>query len=89
MTRLAVHIKVADYDVWRESFDDDQAARDEAGMRDVKVYQNTDDDTDITVVGETDDPHKVIERVRSQEWRQKMSERGVEGDPQFFIAQPA
>jgi hypothetical protein len=89
MARLAVHIKVADYEIWRESFDDDKAARDEAGMRDVKVYCNADDDTDLTVVGEADDPHKVIAAVKSPEWRKKMSERGVQGEPHFFIAQPA
>jgi hypothetical protein len=89
MPRLAVHIKVADYEIWRESFDDDKAARDEAGMRDATVYVNADDDTDVTVVGDVDDPHKVIAAVKSPAWRQKMSERGVQGDPQFFIAQPA
>jgi hypothetical protein len=89
MPRLAVQITVSDFEIWRESFDADQADRDKAGMRDVKVYCNADDDTDVTVVGETDDPQKVIAAIRSPQWRQKMSERGVEGEPKFFIAQPA
>jgi hypothetical protein len=85
-----VHIKVNNYDAWRESFDNDKAARDKTiGMRDVKVYCNADDDTDVTVVGDADDPRKVIEAIRTPEWRKKMKDRGVQGDPQFFIAQPA
>jgi hypothetical protein len=89
MPRLAVHIKVDDFETWRASFDNDKAARDKTGLRDVRIYQNADDDCDVTVVGEADDPRKVIEAIRTPEWRKKMKDRGVEGDPQFFIAQPA
>ena len=89
MARLAVHIKVQNFDAWRESFDADKAARDAAGMSNATVYCNADDDTDVTVVGDVDDPQKVITAIRTPEWRQKMKSRGVQGDPQFFIAQPA
>ena len=89
MARVAVNIKVADYEAWRESFDGDKDARVAAGVREEKVYVNSDDDTDVTVVCETDDPTKMIEAVRTPEWREKMASRGVQGEPKFFIAQAA
>ena len=89
MARVAVNITVDDYEAWRESFDADTDARRAAGVSSEKVYVNADDDNDVTVVCEADDPTKMIEAVRSPEWREKMASRGVQGEPKFFIAQAA
>jgi hypothetical protein len=40
-------------------------------------------------VAETNDPHKMIEALRTPEWKKKMQERGVEGDPLISILQSA
>jgi hypothetical protein len=87
MAMVSVHIKVKDFGEWRKSFDKDKAARDKVGIIREIIFQNADNPNDVAVVAETNDPHKMIEALRTPEWKKKMQERGVEGDPLISILQ--
>ena len=87
--RMAVNVRVEDYETWREGFDGDKENRDKHGIRNTQVYQNTDDENDVTVVGEVDDVGKVAAALRSPEYRQRMKDHGVQGEPKIFNAEPA
>jgi hypothetical protein len=49
--RMAVNVRVEDYETWREGFDGDKENRDKHGIRNTQVYLNADDENDVTVVG--------------------------------------
>ncbi|MFQ5675533.1 MAG: hypothetical protein ACE5G1_06505, partial [bacterium] len=46
--------KVADYSAWRPVYDADEPRRNEAGLKEIGVYRDADDENMILLVWETD-----------------------------------
>ena len=55
MVRLYIRHRVADYDAWRNAYDDFAGQQQAAGVRAEAVYQSLDDPDDVTVWHDFDD----------------------------------
>jgi hypothetical protein len=65
MPRLAVHVVVADYAKWRESFNKGAEARAKYGVTNATVYRNADNGNEVVVVSDvTDVQHSLGRRLR-------------------------
>ena len=89
MPRIAVHMKVADYAKWRESFNKGTEVRAKHGVMNPTVYRNADDGNEVVVVSDVADVAKAVAGVRSPEIREAMKRGGVQGEPSIMVANPA
>lgn len=53
--QLLAHLKVADYDAWRRSFDDDAEARGSAGMTLLQIWRQVEDGSRVWMLYEVSD----------------------------------
>ena len=84
--RLFVRHEVADYGVWRKTFDGFAPTAKKSGAINGAVYRSADNANDVTV---THDFHSVEEAkafAASPELKAAMGKAGVKGTPQIWIA---
>ena len=54
--QLLAHLKIADYDAWRRTFDDDAEARGNAGLTLLQLWRQTDDEHRVWMLYEVSEP---------------------------------
>ena len=79
--------KVADYSAWRPVYDADAPRRAEAGLKEVGVYRDADDENMVLIVWETDDTNAFKAMMESPELAEKMKEAGVTSEPQTWMGE--
>jgi hypothetical protein len=85
MAKIFLDHPIADYDTWRPIFDADAPRREAAGMTNVSVLRDVDDQSSIWLVGDGD-PDKFDEMMQDPELAAAMQKAGVTGPPQVFVA---
>ena len=60
--QLLAHLKVADYDAWRRTFDDDAETRGNAGMTLLQLWRQADDENRVWML------YEISERVMADEY---------------------
>jgi heme-degrading monooxygenase HmoA len=79
--------KVADYVAWRPIYDADEPRRNEAGLKEIGVYRDADDENMILIVWETDDTNAFKAMVESPDLADKMKEAGVTSEPETWMGE--
>ena len=87
MVRLYIRHRVADYDAWRNVYDDFAGQQQAGGVRAEAVYQSIDDPNDVTVWHDFDDAGAARAFVGSAELRDAMGTAGVQGEPELWFTQ--
>ena len=85
MAHQFVRHTVADYDKWRAAYDDDEATRQEYGLKELGVHRGADDPNDITAVFEIESVERAREYGRSEDLKAKMMAAGVQGMPDIWF----
>ena len=87
MGTVVLRHKVADYSAWRPVYDADAPRRAEAGLKEVGVYRDADDENMVLIVWGTEDGDTVKALVESPDLADKMKEAGVTSEPQVWMGE--
>lgn len=79
--------KVADYSAWRPLYDADAPKRMEAGLQEMGVYRDVDDENMILVVWGAEDGNALKAMLESADLAEKMKEAGVTSEPQAWMGE--
>jgi hypothetical protein len=85
MVRLFVRINVADYETWREVYDQFYGERVAMGVMGDAAFQLVDDPNDVTVWHDFETPEVATAFVSSDALRNVRQRAGVQGEPQFWF----
>lgn len=85
MASLIIHHKDRDYAAWRPNYDARESSRVGAGIRNCRVYCNTDDSNDIVIVGDVSDSAKARAWMAGDDWKAAMQKAGVLGAPTIHM----
>ncbi|MDX1470643.1 MAG: hypothetical protein R3213_04035 [Flavobacteriaceae bacterium] len=82
-TVLIIDHNVANYDTWKQGFDDHSEARANAGLKEVAVMQNKDNKNDVKVVLGVTDMDMAKAFTTNPDLKNAMTSAGVQGAPTF------
>jgi len=85
MVRLFARINVADYQTWREVYDQFYGERSAMGVLGAAAFQLVDDPNDVTVWHDFETAEVARAFVSSDALRNTMQRAGVQGEPQFWF----
>lgn len=85
MVRLFVRINVADYETWREVYDEFYGKRVDMGVLGDAAFQLVDDPNDVTVWHDFQTAEIARAFASSKVLRDVMQRAGVQGEPQFWF----
>ena len=85
MVRLFVRHAVADYGAWRKGYDENQAIRDENGVKADGIYVSVDDGNDLTVYHDFDSVEAAKAFAAHPDLKAAMDQLGVVGTPTIWI----
>ncbi len=90
MTASTVFLKhkVADYDAWRSAYDADTPRRAAAGLKEMGVYMEADDENMLLLVWEANNMDTFNSMLESPDLAAKMKEAGVVSKPEAWVGQP-
>ena len=85
MVRLFVRVNVADYQTWREVYDQFYGERVAMGVMGDAAFQLVDDPNDVTVWHDFETPEVARAFASSDALRNVMQRAGVQGEPQIWF----
>ena len=85
MVRLFVRMNVADYEAWREVYDEFYGERVAMGVMGDAAFQLVDDPNDVTVWHDFETAEVARAFVASNTLGNVMQRAGVQGEPQFWF----
>jgi len=85
MVRLFIRHNVADYQAWRQGYDDFDEQRRSMGVTGDAVYQSIDDPSDVTAWHDFDTAEEAQAFVGSDELKNAMQNAGVQGEPEIWF----
>jgi|SRR5215475_13442761 len=83
MIHVLVRHNVSDYGKWKSVFDADQASRQKGGELTCRVFHNTDNFNDLTLLFEWENLEQAQRYMNSKELKGKMKESGVASRPEI------
>jgi len=85
MNYAILRFKVQDFNSWKPVFDDNKLTRKAAGLKDVLMWRNIDDQNEIVLLFEVSDIAKAKEFSTSADLKEKMQASGVLGRPDIIF----
>ena len=85
MTHMLVRHKVADFDKWKSVYEDHRSVREAAGLKDLHLWRNDSDPSEVILLFEALDVVKAREFASSPEAKEKMQAAGVQGPPDIVF----
>ena len=87
MTASMVFVKhsVADYSAWRPVYDADASRRAEAGLKEMGVYRDANDENMLLLVWQSDNMDTFNSMLESPDLAEKMKEAGVTSKPEAWV----
>lgn len=79
---VTVRIKFEDYAKWKAVFDQAIGLRRSYGSMGVRIFRDTDQDNEVTILGEYEDLEKARQLFHSQEFRDAIRQAGVSAPPE-------
>ena len=87
MAHMLVRHKVADFETWKQVYDDHGPAREAAGLKTPQLWRNEDDSNDVFILFEVADPAGAKALINSPDLKASMEASGVLGQPDIvFLA---
>lgn len=85
MIYLYVHHKVKDYAQWKKAFDGHAEMRKASGSRGGRLFKDSGDPNEVTVLLEWDSLEQAQKFVGSENLQGVMNQAGVMDEPQIFF----
>lgn len=89
MVTMFVRHKVENYDAWRKVYDDFDQTRRGLGVKGAAVYQEANDEKDVTVTHQFEDLDSATSFANSEDLRAAMGKAGVAGPPDIWFTKEA
>lgn len=89
MIRLFIRHPVADFDAWKQGYDDFDADRSGMGVLGHGVFRSTDDPNDVTVWHDFDSLESARAFMNSRRLKDVMASAGVAGEPAAWTTRRA
>lgn len=83
MPCLVIRHKVQNYRSWKAAFDKHATFRKNHGCKGGKLYRSSQDPSEVVIVFEWDDLKKAKAFTQSDDLRERMTNAGVIGAPEF------
>jgi len=87
MASVFVRFRVADFDTWKRTFDENQRMRAAAGFKNHSVHRDADDPNVVVIAFRAEDLARAREFASSPELRAVQQRAGVEGPPEFWYTE--
>ena len=88
MAHMLIRHKVADFEKWKPVYEGHRPAREVAGLKDLHLWRNADDSSEVIIIFEVSDLGKAKEFAGSSDLKEKMQAAGVQGAPDIvFLAE--
>lgn len=81
MAHMLVRHKVADFDKWKLEYEDHRSAREASGLKDLYLWRNEGDPSEIILLFEVSDVEKAKKFTSSPDAKEKMEAAGVQDLP--------
>lgn len=85
MGHILVRHKVADFEKWKQVYDEHRAAREAAGLENLHLWRNEDDPNEVTILFEASDLAKAKALINSPDLKESMEASGVQGQPDMAV----
>lgn len=85
MVRMFARMNVADFETWREAYDEFYGERVAMGVMGAAAFQLVDDPTDVTVWHDFETVDAARAFVSSDALRNVLQRAGVQGEPQMWF----
>ncbi len=85
MTQMLIRHTVRDFAKWKPAYDAHRSARQAAGLRDLHLWRNVDNQNDVFVLFEVSDVAKAKSFAASPDLKQAMTNAGVTGAPDIVF----
>ena len=85
MAHMLIRHKVADFDKWKPAYEDHRSAREAAGLKDLNLWRNESDPSEVILLFEASDVAKAKEFANSPDLKEKMQAAGVQGSPDIVF----
>lgn len=86
---VLVRFEVAEFERWKEAFDDRAAVRADHGCRGGSVFTRADSDRKVVLLAEWDDPERATAYFDGAEFRRAMTDAGVRRKPDVTVLEEA
>ncbi|MFD2247794.1 hypothetical protein [Pontibacter ruber] len=83
MVYLSIRHQVNDYSTWRKVYDSHKQARDQAGLEELFLLQNRDNNNEIFLMFRVGDIQKAKQFMLSEDLNAAMKRAGVMGTPEI------
>jgi hypothetical protein len=82
---LLIRLKVADFQIWRQTFDEDAETRRANGSKDWRIFRNGSDPDDVWVLLEWDDLMRARLFANSDDMIDELIRAGVAYQPDYWF----
>ena len=85
MAHMLIRHKVADFDQWKPVYEAHRSARESAGLKNLHLWCNEDDPSEVIILFEASDVAKAKELIKSVDLKESMQAAGVQGMPDIVF----
>ena len=85
MAHVLVRHTVEDFDRWKTVYDDHRSTRDEAGLSELNLWRNSEDQNEVVMLFDAPDMEKAQAFLGSDDLKETMQNAGVSGPPHIMI----
>ena len=87
MAHMLIRHRVQDFKAWKSVYDGHKSLREAAGLKDLYLWQNIDNSSEVVLLFEATDVDKAKEFAASADLKDTMRRAGVLGQPDIaFLA---
>lgn len=85
MKYILIRHKVRDFDAWKKVYDRHKKVRDEAGLKERRLFRGAEGSPEVIILFETKDLQRARSFMESTDLADRMKEAGVADRPDIFI----
>ena len=85
MAHMLVRHKVADFEKWKQVYEEHHSAREAAGLENIHLWRNEDDPNEVLILFEAADFSKAKALTNSPDLKESMEASGVQGRPEIVF----
>ncbi len=89
MPHMLVRHQVTDFEAWKTAYEAHRPARDAAGLRELHVWRNVENSSDVVLLFEAPDMNKAKKLLMSSDFESRLKREGIRGRPDIVFLEGA
>jgi len=82
---MLIRHQVANFEAWKKVYDDHAGARKAAGLKELHLWRNIENSSEVVVLFEAADMNKAKKFIMSKDLAGNMTRSGVRGQPEIIF----